>query len=99
MLPAGLLSGLLGGGHSSSATQASPFYNDSGIYFRSSDSGGIDAGDVEATSTPRQTTGGIQAVPDSSLGAGFSSGNTSYIFLIIGGIIALGAVLFFAFKK
>lgn len=97
-----LLGGALGGGVNSSASQSTPFYNDSGIYFRSAGAGGIDAGDVGSTASSGapKSAGGIQAFPDSSLGATFSSPtDNSIIYYVIGGIILLVVGGYLAFKK
>ncbi len=89
------------GGNDSGVSTSSPFYNDSGIYFRSSGSGGIDAGDAVANQ-PRATSGGNQAVPDSTVPFGNFSGQDSGInplYLIIGALLAVGVAVFFLFRK
>lgn len=102
------LASLLGGGGlspSSSTSQSTPFYNESGIYFSSPDSGNLDAGAVSSdASTPnsRQQNGGIAPVAASAVPAASTSllsGSTGTV-VILGGIalLVLGTV-FFLFKK
>jgi hypothetical protein len=88
----------------SSTAQASPLYNqNAGIFF--GDAGDIKTGENGASAvaekTPsRQTLGGTNAYPDSTLGGNFlsASGGTPIWVYVVGGLALLGAAIF-ALKK
>ncbi len=97
------LASLFGGGldYGASGAQSAPFYNNSGINFDSPGAQSISDSPVSAVATPRQTTGGNQAIPDSTIpGVSFDPQTSSnLIYYVIGGILLLGIGVYFAFKK
>lgn len=100
-----LLGGAAGGfgmDNNSSVAQSTPFYNDSGIYFNSPGAGTITAGPTtaDATTDPsRQNTGGIQALPASTLSTGGLFAPGSPVPYIVGAVLVIFVIIFAIFKK
>lgn len=102
----GLLSLFGGGGaggfdYGASGAQSSPFYNESGINFNSPGAGAISDSGSSASAQPRQTSGGNQAIPDSTIPYGDFSAQPSsnIIYYVIGAIVLLAIGGYLAFKK
>ncbi len=102
----GALGGAAGGfSPSSSVSQSTPYYNESGIYFDSPGSGSIEgnSSDADATGASRQLAGGTNPLPASNFGlpsiaAGTATDN-SLIYIIAGAAIGLLGLVYLLFKK